>query len=394
MDGESQRRDESAPHPKDLAGALEAVREALGAANEADRYQLLAGLFAELAGGRASAPLSGPSAEADALSRRVQALSEEKATLQDQLAAARADLDHRNSQLEAEQKRAREFEAIIQEQRGRLKTLKTQAADLEAQVVAKNAELHKSHAEQDQLLLKAQRAELGRDDRAKVDRLETARRDAGKEVEAVRAELEQLRADRDAKIAALEQSLAAARDEGVAEAEICFGDLWTRLASAKPALVEGHVKPTKQAAERLVDALIELIRFVDDFDKLIRPFLSKYTKHHQPVKVPWEVYARRDDTLATVRQTLAAVGGKPVGVVKIRLRGLYAWTEAAMIACDATIESVAAELHEFLHGKHGIGADPNRTIKDFVREDGHELFLQHLRELRGLRLAEAFGRRG
>ena len=170
--------------------------------------------------------------------------------------------------------------------------------------------------------------------------------------------------------------------------------LWLRLATAKPALVPGHVKPTEQSMERLVDAFIELVRFVDDFDKLIRPFLSKYTKHHQPIKVPWEVYAKRDDTLTTVQQTLAPVGGKPVGVVKMRLRGLYAWTEAAMVACDAVLESIAAELHEWLHGSCGMGADPNRTIRDFVRDDGHEKFLEHLRELRGTRLAEAFGRRG
>ena len=42
------------------------------------------------------------------------------------------------------------------------------------------------------------------------------------------------------------------------------------------------------------------MHFVDDFDKLLRPFLSKYTKHHLPVKVPWDVYVKGDDARTTL----------------------------------------------------------------------------------------------
>lgn len=392
MDGEPQRTGGRPPHVDEVAELLGPVRAALASADVADRYRLLVSLLSGLADDGAEGRSRGPTEQIDALSRRVQALTEEKASLQDQRAAVKADLDHRTAQLEAEQTRAHELQSINKEQQARLASLQKQVADLEAQVVARNAELHKAHAEHDKLLLKAQRAELEKDDRSKLDRMETSKREVAKDLGALRTEMEQLRADKDAQIAQLNEELAAARSEGVSTAEIPFEDLWARLASVKPALVEGHVKPTEQGAQRLVDALVELVRFVDDFDKLIRPFLSKYTKHHQPVKVPWEVYAKRDDTLKTIQQTLAPVGGKPIGVVKIRLRGLYAWTEAAMIACDAAIENVAAELQEFLLGARGSGADPSRTIKDFVRDDGHELFLQHIREFRGQKLEEAFGR--
>jgi len=91
---------------------------------------------------------------------------------------------------------------------------------------------------------------------------------------------------------------------------------------------------------------------------------------------------------------VAPQGGKPVGLLKMRLKVLYAWTEAAMIGCDSAIESVASELQQHLLGPVGAGGDPGRKIKEYLRDDGHELFLQHLRELRSQKLAETYGRGG
>jgi len=371
----------------DLVGPL---RAALAGADESDRYRLLAALLSELADSSAGGRDRGTADQVEVLSKKAQALTEQKASLDDKYKAVKADLVHRTAQLEAEQTRGHELELINEEQRARLDALQKQVADIEAQLVARNAELHKAHGEHDKLLLQVQRVELQRDDHSKLDRVEASKRQLTKEAEVLRTEVEQLRTDKDAEIARLNKELAEARSQGAGTVDIPFTELWFRLAAAKPALADGHVEPTPQSAQRLVDAFIELVRFVDDFDKLIRPFLSKYTKHHQPVKVPWEVYAKRDDTLATVRQTLAPVGGKPIGVVKMRLRGLYAWTEAAMVACDAAIESVASELHSTLMGPAGAGSDPNHTIKEFIRGDGHELFLQHIRELRAKMVEEAF----
>jgi len=377
------------------ASMLEPLRAALADANESDRYRLLATLLGEFAEvSRAGADGRGATDQVEALSRKVHELSEEKATLLDRYSTTKADLEHRTAQLEAEQVRGHELEPVIEEQRVRLEALQKEQKDVAARLTACEAELHKSHAENDQLLLKLQRAELANGDRSGVERLEEKNRSLTRELDELRHEMDQLRTDKDAEIARLASELAEPRSVQGGASAIPFEDLWEQLAREKPALVEGGVPPTQQSAERLVATLIELVRFVDDFDKLIRPFLTEYTKHHPPVKVPWDVYAKRDDARKTIQQVLAPVRGRPVGIVKNRLRGLYRWTEAAMIACDASIESVASELHTFAMGPAGVGADPNCTIRVFLRNAGHELFLQHVRELRGLKLAEAFGRGG
>ncbi len=375
------------------AEVLEPVRAALAAANESDRYRLLASLLAELAEASANGRPRA-SDEVDALSRRLQALSEEKASLQDSQSAVKSDLDHRTAQLEAEQTRGHELQLLNEEQRSRLDAIKKQFGDLEAQLTARNAELHDAHTENDKLLLQLQRTELERDDKSGITRAETAKRGLSKEVEELRAEIEQLRADKEDQIARLTGDLAKAQAPKVEADGIPLTKLWRQLASAKPPLVDGQVQPNEQCVLRLVDGFVELVRFVDDFDRLIRPFLAKYTKQHQAIRVSWDVYAKRDDTRKTVQQTLAPVGGKPVGVLKVRLRGLYTFANAGMIANDVTLESIASELHSFLMGPVGAGSDPNRTIKDFLRDDGNELFLQHMREFRTAKLAETLGRGG
>ena len=391
------RSDAESPDVSPPVSVLESLRVALSDANEPDRYRMLAGLFTEFARhsqAGADGREHGAVGQIEALNKRVRQLTEEKAAVLDQQATTRADLDHCTAQLAAEQTRAHELEPVIEEQRARLGAARKELKDLEARVTACEAELHKAHTENDQLSLKLQRAELTTGDRSGIERLEESKRGLTTELESVRKDMEQLHADKDAEIADLNGQLAAARSRETAAVAISFEALWERLAEERPPLVDGAVRPTQQSAERLVATLVELVRFVDDFDKLMRPFLSKYTKHHPPVKVPWDVYAKRDDARKTIEQVLAPVGGKPVGVVRNRLRGLYRWTNGAMIACDVSIESIASELHTFLMGPTGAGSDPNRTIKEFLRGDGHELFLQHIRELRGLKLADAFGRGG
>lgn len=378
-------------------GLFESLRAALVDATEGDRYRLLAavfGEFADVSSGSGNGRPAGSQEEFDSLARKVHALTEEKASLRDRCAALKADLDHRGAQLEAEQTRAHELERLRDEQRARLDLLQKEFKSAEAQIVAKNAELHKTRLENEQRLLETQRSAVGRDDSAKVERIESANRDLTKQVEALRADLERVRADKDVAVASLKDELTEAQSGAAATAGVPFDELWQRLASRRPPLVDAQVQPNRQSAQRVADSLAELVRFVDDFDKLLRPFLSKYTKHHAPVKVPWDVYVKGDDARTTLVQTLAPVGGKPFGVAKIRLRVLYAWTEASLIASDAAVECISSELHSFLLGPSGVGSDPNGTIKGFLSRDGHELFLQHMRELRARKLAEAFGRGG
>jgi len=374
----------------------EALRAALADADEAGRYRMLAALLAELADASQSAGNGRRRVtpeEVESLSKRIQELTEEKATLLDKHATTRADLDRRKAQLEAEQTRAHELEQLMEQQRARLDALQKEFKTLEARLTAKDAEVHKAHQEIDRLTLQLQRAELSGGDQSKLERFEERGRTAAKELEALRSELKQLRTDKDAEIAKLSEQVAAGAAKP-AVAEITLAEMWEQLASAKADLVEGHVPPNRQSAERLIGSFVELARFADDFDRAIRPFLSKYTRHHPPIKVPWDVFAKRDDAKVTLQQALAPAGGKPVGLVKNRLRGVYKWAEAAMIANDATVECIASELRSFVMGPAGAGSDPICTIKTFLKGDGDELFLQHMRELRALKLAEAFGRSG
>jgi hypothetical protein len=39
-----------------------------------------------------------------------------------------------------------------------------------------------------------------------------------------------------------------------------------------------------------------------------------------------------------------------------------------------------------------MATDPNRKIRDFMRDDGHQLFHQHIRELRSQKLGEAYAK--
>jgi hypothetical protein len=141
-----------------------------------------------------------------------------------------------------------------------------------------------------------------------------------------------------------------------------------------------------------VDTYIELVQFVDDFDQLIRPFLTQYVRDHPQVRAPWDAYARRDGARDTVKQIIVPVGGKPAGVLRVKLGAWYKWINATMLGCDAAMESVASELETFMRRKeaYGTGEDPNRKIREFIKEYGPDLFLQHFRELRGSLIAKAY----
>jgi len=379
------------------ADRIESMRSVLAEVDEPERYRLLARLFGELADIGVSGGLRGGAEAGEPLrnlSKKVQSLAEEKANLADVLATTRADLAHRTAQLDAERARADEQQRVIQDQRTRLETLQRERGELDTERVAGNAALHKAETERDRLQLQLQRAEIAGADLSRFDRLEAGRREAASEVERLRAAYEQLRLDKDAETERLKGDLSRSAGAGSQAADVMLTALWQRLASAKPPLVEGHIPPSVQAAERGMDALVELARFADDMDKSMRVFLDRYTKHHPSVKVPWEVYTQREDVWETARQTLAVRGGRPVGLLKMRLRVLYSWCQAAMIGADSAVESIASELQAQLCGPVGTQSDANRRIKDYIRDDGHYLFMERIRELRSLKLAETYGRGG
>lgn len=327
----------------------------------------------------------------DGLGKRLQELDQERARLNDLLAAAQRDLEAKTREAAAEQARRAELGTELADRQARLEAAEKQRQELEAELVARNAELHQAQVENEQLLLRAQRAELDVEQDTRADRLVEGQRDLGAQIDKGRAESEQLRADKDAEIEALKTELHKERQHTTEGADRLLTELWERLAQAKPKLAEGHLQPNVQAAQRLVDTFIELVKFVDDSEKTLRVFLGKYTKDRPSVKVPWDAYARSDEFYKTIAQIVTPKGGKPAGLAKMRLRVLYSWTEAALVASDSAIESIASELETQLQGTLGIAEDPNRKIKDYVHEDGHHLLMQRIRELRNQRLAETYG---
>lgn len=326
-----------------------------------------------------------------AQSNRLRALDEERARLTDLLAAANRDLEARTKEVEAERTRVQELEGRLSGGRDGVRSAEQKARELEEELVAKNSELHRAQVESEQLLLRAQRAELHLEQDNRAERLEEGQRELGAEIETKHAQIDQLRVDKDEEIESLKEALHQARQGASEGATKVLIDLWDRLARATPKLVEGHVTPNVQAIERLVDAFIELVKFVDDLEKTLRIFLGKYTKNQPSVKVPWDSYAKSEEFYKTIQQIVAPKGGKPAGLAKMRLRVLYSWTEAAMIASDSAMESIASELETQLQGTLGMGDDPNRKIRDYVRADGHFMLMQHMRELRNKRLAETYG---
>ncbi len=373
---------------------LEPLRQRLLEVNEGERYRLLGALFEQLAAWdrEGSGTRGGAFQEQlESQAKKIHTLNEEKAMLNDSLAQAKADATHHARQAESEQSRCSELEKIIEEQRGRLGTLTKEHSALEAEVVAKNAQVHQVDVESDNLKLKLQRAEAAARNTANTEQLEESKKELILQGEALRGEMEQLRADKDAEIEQLKSELLSANKSASHGADAVLSKLWERLATARPALVKGGTAPTLQAVERFFDAFVELAGFAHDFEQDVRPFLDRYTKYNERVKRPWEAYRRFGQLLDTIKSTIAVQGGKPVGVLKMRLWSLKAWTVATLLACDSTIECVEPELENHLRGSLGTKDNPNCPIREYMKDSGPGLFGQHLRELRGDKLSEAYG---
>jgi chemotaxis protein histidine kinase CheA len=374
------------------ADIVEALKASLLESDEAKRDASLVDILGDFAR-RAAASSGDPGASAQTaeLAQRVRTLDEANAVLKDSLAAMQVDLENSNSQLESERERANTSERTLAAEVQRRKEVETQSNEFSVQLELKNREVYEAQVANDQILLKLQRIELAQSDTSKLDRAAEARRELSAEVETLRSEITSLRETKDLQIAQLNRAIAEGGTAPASQNGIDFDVLWLDLAQADPPLVVASDSPTLQAGQRAMQVLIELLRYVDDVDQLVRPFIGKYTRDNQAIQVPWDVYAKGDGMRTIVRTVLQPAAGKPAGVAKVRLRGLYSWLEAALIAADVTIESVASEFYAFAMGPGGATDDPTRKIKDFLRDDGHELFQQHMRLLCSRKLAEAFG---
>ncbi|RJP32494.1 MAG: hypothetical protein C4547_13930 [Phycisphaerales bacterium] len=373
-------------------------RTAMGGMDEAGRARLAAALLRSvaeqtetLADGRQDVQR-----QSREMAQKLAASESERATLADRLATTQADLEHARRQLEAETGRAAEHQRLIQEQRERLGGLQRQVSELETRLTAREREVHELQRENEQLLLQAQRSQAASAGAGGAERAALEERIAALTTEnkKLAAEFEQLRTDKNAEIDRLNDALRAAQGASGGGTEALLANWWHTLGAARPPVALPLGAPQEKAGDHLVAAFIELAHFAYEFEQGMRVFLDRYTRHNPSVKVPWEVYAKREDVLKIVQQTVAAQGGKPVGPLRMKLRLLRSWTAAAMIGNDVAVESIASELHDHLMGELGAGSDPNRKIKDYLRSDGHHLFQQHIREVRATKLAETYGRGG
>jgi hypothetical protein len=374
----------------DLLGPL---RSTLSQAARWERYRVLASLLGELAETDAATEngRAGEVEQVEALTKKMQRLREEKAAVDDQLAAQRADLAAATKQAEVEATRAKELQRIVDDQRARMETTQKEFDRVEAELVQRNSELHRVEVQNEQLTVQLQRAQLAGGQTGRLNELEERIHNLTQHVKVLETEKEQLRQEKNNEIRRLEDQLAAGggATAGGGGGEALLVELWERLIKAQ--LARGPVAPNTPAAERVFDSLIEFARFANDFDKNVRPFLASYTKFNPTVKRPWEVYTKNPELSQVVKETVAVPNGKPVGVLRVRLRGLMTWTMAGIIASDSALESIGDELREYLQGPVGMASDPNKRIKDFIKDDGHLSFNDRIRELRSQRLAEAYG---
>lgn len=369
--------------------------DALANADEAERYRILAAFFSQFAEHcrDGTSRSGGPGDQVASLAKKLQELEKRKADLDDQLRTVQADLAHRQKQLDAEIARGRELEAVCTSQRARLTAMEAQTSRLEAELVNRNQDLHRAESERESLQLKLQRAQLASGDTRRLEALEDEKRQLAAQVEASRVEMEQLRKDKNGEIERLTADLARTQGRSSQNADVLLASLWQRLASTKPPLVtDGHLQPTVQAAERLVDTLVEMAGFVHKLDQDMRPNLDGFTQPDTELRRLWSVYKEQCDVLQTIRQTIAPVQGKHVGALKMQLKVCRNWVFAALVSCDSTIEWIADELRSHMLGPFGAGSNPKCTLKDYVKMSGPEAFLEHMRKLRSQKLAEVYGR--
>lgn len=366
----------------------------LAQVDEATRLRLLADLVGELAEqATGSSDRVTATAEIEALSRRVKEHAEEKATLQDRLRGLEVELEQRDANLGLEKERAEKHKSLADQQTSRLEALQERTRELEDLLDARNKDIHKANVEHESLTLQLQRADVKGLDKSKEVRLEEQHRGLEAENERLRGEIEQLRRDKNVELEKVSDDLLVAKEEASAKQDVEFEVLWVRLAQAKPPMVEGHLKPNIKSGERLFDSYLELVKFVDDFDKLMRPFLSRYTTARPRLKAVWEAYARGAGIRETAKQIIVPEGGRPTGILRNQLRGLYKWTEAAVWGCEAAIESIGTELPTFMRRKDpfGCGSDSNRKLTEFILENGPDAFSDHMKAIRSAKIAQFFG---
>lgn len=377
------------------SGSFEELQAALLERAAPDLYRLLAALFAEL-----SRREGGQRAKLDeqlaVLNRQLQELQKKNALLDYDLTQARDEQDRATKQFEIEQGHTQKLKKQMEEQRAQMGTGQKDKEGLERQLVAVNERLHQLENENEQWRLRAQRAEQAAGDTSRLEKLEEDKRRLGVDAETARKEADETRRRKDEEIERLKKELETAKAGGGngKAGEAALNGLWQRLATTKPPLIEGHIPPTVQAAERLFDGFIALVRFAHELEQSVTPFLNRYTTYNPALRQAWNAYTQFPGVEQTAKKTVAVQGGMPAGVLNGRLRQIKSWALATLLASDDVIHQgfILEKLQEHLNAARK--EDPKRMIKDYLQEGGAEEYYTIVKKIHSERLFTHFGHGG
>ncbi len=376
---------------------LQTLRGALKGASEAQRGQILADLLADWARDVARSTqqrAQGDGEKLRAAVKKLQELEHAKADLEDSLSMTRAQLVERDKRLEAEQARATELLATAERQKARIATLQEQLNTFEARATEQAAELHAIEREREKFEIKSQRLEIQTADRSQLEAIQAENRRLAGELQQLRDQHEALRQEKQSLEDALQEQQQNRQSEAHQAASSALHDIWRGFAELKPPLVRPGAHPNAEAAERLVKLLAHLVTFAQKSEQNIRPFLNKYTRYNPSVSKPWKVYADKadkEDLYQVLRQILDPEGAKSPEFLGMKLKVAERWAFAAMLCCDNLIELIPQELQGHLMRPEFGASDPKFTIREYVRRDGPTLFLEHLQQIQGQKLAEMYG---
>jgi hypothetical protein len=365
----------------------EELTAALGELDQGTRYRLLASVFERL-GDTVPSANGLPDQELGIALRRAH---ETEAELRDRVAELESDVTHRTKQLDAERNRAADLERLLGDQRTRLDAARLAKSDIELKLQVRDRQLQDLQLNKDALAVSVLRAEKKAQDRTVIDTVTKQRNDLAKQVKRLQAEVDKTRKKYQSDTSTLKRAVVGERGARLKEVEALLGKLWERLSQAKPPLAPPNAQPTPRASGRLVDAFIELVMSTHYQDQALRPFIGKFAKQHAGLRSKWDTFTNQESLCQAVRSTVAPQKGRPVGTLKVRMKSMRSWTMAGLLGVDSALESVGSELAAWIRQPNGHPWTEKTKIRDFLKQDGAELFLQHMRGVCSQKVAEAYG---
>lgn len=378
----------------DALGDLRPLIHRLAESGENDRYRMLAQILSDLAGrpSAADGKFIELTAQIDGFSKKVRRLDEERALLAHEVDGLKADLDQQKKLLETEQARSAELSRINQSLKGRQESVQKERDELEERVVAQNTQLLRAENEAEALKIKLDRASAAAGDMSRVTKLEMEKNQLGQQNAEMESELERFRVEKEAEIARLKAALRSAQEGDGAGAERFLASLWARLQVSKPPFLQPPIAmPTLPAAERLVDAFVELVRFATAMDESTAMFFREYVRRDKELKGIWDDYRVLEGVEATARLVIAPTGGKPANFLRIRLGRLKNLAVSAMFGGDLAMAHLPELLDKALRGPMGMERDKERKINAFLKEGGHEGVGDAARHLLAEKIRDSIG---